>query len=461
MSPTVTAVHSRSTNQIAISFSADLQALSPDGLPTAANPSLFTVMVDGRSRRISQVVLEDSRTVVLTVPGRALAQAIELTLKYERPNTTDTSGWLADSTAAPLGSLVEQAVTVLLSAAAMNKAIGGAYTTLKLVGSKPIKGVGNANNNIIIGNEAANALDGGTGADSLYGGKGNDTYSVDDVGDRTVEMADEGVDTVMALLSWTLAENVENLVLLGREVLNGTGNGANNMITGNSASNRLDGGGGDDQLIGGKGDDVYVINSAGDSIRENGLEADVDSVEASISWSLRKGDKLENLCLTGTLAINAVGNERNNTIKGNGAANQLDGGVDGTDELTGLGGGDRFTFSTRPNKFSDFHADRIVDFNAGEGDLIYLNRVSFGIKAALPTLAVIDLPDLVSTGTMADDRKAIDEALSTSALFVYNRTRGELHWNQNSMAGGAGSGGIIAILLNKAELKVSDLVLYG
>lgn len=461
MSPTVTAVHSRSTNQIAISFSADLQALSPDGLPTSANPSLFTVMVDGRARRISQVVLEDSRTVVLTVPGRALAQAIELTFKYEQPDTTDTSGWLADSTATPLGSLMEQAVTMLISGSAINKAIGSAYTTLKLAGIKPIKAIGNANNNILIGNDGANALDGGTGADSLSGGKGNDSYWVDDVGDRTLEQVDEGIDTVMAQLSWSLADNVENLVLLGRETINGSGNAGDNILTGNSAANRLNGGDGEDLLIGGKGDDVYVINSAGDSIRENGLESDIDSVEASISWAFKKGDKLENLILTGVLAINATGNERNNTIKGNSAANQLDGGVDGSDVLTGLGGADRFTFSSRPNKFSDFHADRIVDFNSNEGDAIYLNRASFGIKATTPTLAVIDTPDLVSTGTLADDRKAIDAALSSSALFVYNRTRGELHWNQNSLAGGAGSGGIIAILNNRAELRTQDIVLYG
>lgn len=451
MAPSVTAIRSRYNNQIEISFSEALQAVDSDLLTTAADPGYFTVMVDGRQRRISVVTIEGGNTVVLTVPGRALSQAIELTLEYTQPDVSTSAGWLADSNGQPLGSLAGRAITTLISPAASTKAMGAAYLDLVLSGDKPIRAIGNAKANTITGNGAANVIDGGAGADRLLGGRGNDTYWVDDVGDRVIELASEGIDTIMAALSWTLPEHVELLTLTGRDPLNGTGNDLDNTITGNTADNVLDGGTGEDLLIGGKGNDTYVVNSPGDRIREAGLEADNDTVRASISWTL--GAKLEDLVLTGLQAIDGTGNERNNRITGNSAANVLDGGRDGIDVLTGLGGADTFRFGSRPTKFSDFHADRITDFNAAQGDRIAISRAAFGLKAtATTTLAVVALD-------AQDDRKATDEALATPALFVYNRTRGELHWNQNGAASSPGSGGIIAVLETKPLLTVADIVL--
>jgi hypothetical protein len=42
---------------------------------------------------------------------------------------------------------------------------------------------------------------------------------------------------------------------------------------------------------------------------------------------------------------------------------------------------------------------------------------------------------------------------------VTQRTNGELHWNQNGIIKGAGTGGVLAILDNKATLSAGDLVL--
>jgi Ca2+-binding RTX toxin-like protein len=451
MALSVTAIRSRYNNLIEISFSEALQAVDSDLLATAADPRYFSVMVDGRQRRISQVTIEGGSTVVLTVPGRALSQAIELTLDYTQPDVSTSSGWLADSSGQPLGSLATRAIATLVSPVASTKAMGAAYLDLVLTGDKPIRAIGNAHANTITGNGAANVIDGGAGADRMIGGRGNDTYWVDDVGDVVIEQANEGQDAIMASLSWQLPDHVELLTLTGRDPLNGTGNDLDNTLTGNTAANVLDGGSGEDLLIGGKGNDTYVVNSLGDRIREAGLEADIDTVRASISWTL--GAKLEDLVLTGLQAIDGTGNERNNRITGNGAANVLDGGRDGIDVLTGLGGADTFRFGLRPTKFSDFHADRITDFDAAQGDRIAINRAAFGLKAsATTTLAVVALD-------AQDDRKATDEALGTPALFVYNRTRGELHWNQNGTARGPGSGGIIAVFETKPLLTATDIVL--
>ncbi|OQX05805.1 MAG: hypothetical protein BWK76_26990, partial [Desulfobulbaceae bacterium A2] len=68
--------------------------------------------------------------------------------------------------------------------------------------------------NILTGGVGNDLLDGKAGRDTLQGGLGDDTYVVD-TNDIIVENADEGLDTVLAGTSHTLAANVENLTLTG------------------------------------------------------------------------------------------------------------------------------------------------------------------------------------------------------------------------------------------------------
>ena len=159
------------------------------------------------------------------------------------------------------------------------------------------------------------------------------------------------------------------------------------------------------------------------------------------------GTNLENLTLTGTSAISGTGNELDNTIIGNSANNILDGGMGGLDRLTGLGGADTFKFSTRPTSFKNTSADHITDFSSAQGDKIQITKSAFVIAASTATLSV------VSNAT------ALNTALSTASLFVYNTSNGELHWNQNGISKGAGFGGVLAILDNQATLSAGDLVL--
>ncbi len=113
-------------------------------------------------------------------------------------------------------------------------------------------GTGNELDNIITGNDFANLLDGGAGADTLAGGLGNDRYIVDAIADVIVENASAGIDTVRAVIDYTLGANLENLILEGR-ALSGTGNTLANIITGNARNNDLHGGDGTDILKGGTG----------------------------------------------------------------------------------------------------------------------------------------------------------------------------------------------------------------
>jgi predicted extracellular nuclease len=108
----------------------------------------------------------------------------------------------------------------------------------------------------IIGGEGNDYLDGGIGADEIAGGAGNDTYLADS-DDIIVELAGGGIDTIrIDTASYTLAAELENLILTGTGAGDVTGNAAANAITGNDAANQFDGLDGNDRLTGNGGADV-------------------------------------------------------------------------------------------------------------------------------------------------------------------------------------------------------------
>ena len=180
-------------------------------------------------------------------------------------------------------------------------------------------------------------LDGGAGADTLTGGYGNDLYMVDNTGDRVLELAAAGHDTVRSSVSYALSDYVEDLELTGSSSVGGTGNAGRNTLRGNSGANRLDGGAGADLLVGGAGDDTYVVDDTGDAVYEV-ADAGADTVETSVSFTL--GAEVENLVLIGTSAVNGTGNALDNTLIGNSADNLLTGGA-GNDTLRAGAGNDK------------------------------------------------------------------------------------------------------------------------
>ena len=105
----------------------------------------------------------------------------------------------------------------------------------------------------------------------MTGGGGNDTYIVNHPGDKAMELANGGIDTLRASIAKALPNNVENLVLLGNAHIFGVGNALPNQLTGNSGNNILNGAagndilnglGGKDTLIGGLGKDFFAFNTA-------------------------------------------------------------------------------------------------------------------------------------------------------------------------------------------------------
>ena len=267
---------------------------------------------------------------------------------------------------------------------------------------------GGAGNDTLVGNAGNDVLDGGTGADDMQGGVGDDTYIVDQAGDKVLEAAGAGNDTVKSGISYTLGDNVENLTLTGSDALDGTGNALDNVLTGNGASNNLSGGAGNDvlnggagadRMDGGTGNDTYVVDDSGDLVVED-AGAGTDTVQSSVSYTLT--DNVENLVLTGTAAINGSGNELDNNITGNSAANVLNGGA-GNDKLDGGAGADTMNGGTGDDTYIVDNTGDVVVENAGEGTDKVLASASHTLGANVENLTLTGGADISGTGNEMDN----------------------------------------------------------
>lgn len=213
--------------------------------------------------------------------------------------------------------------------------------------------VGGSGHDVIRGNDINNVLWGGAGNDTMDGGQGDDTLYLGD-GDDYVDISSGGNDVF-----WCGTGNDFAFGYTGNETY--YGEAGNDTLKGFSGADTLDGGLGDDYLDGGSGidrmnggdgNDTYVVDNEADFVGEtydDTLGGTNDTVQASVTYSLLPGTiggqgyGIENLTLTGFLAINGEGNSKNNQILGNSADNLINGhagadtirGGDGQDTLWG------------------------------------------------------------------------------------------------------------------------------
>lgn len=114
----------------------------------------------------------------------------------------------------------------------------------------------------------------------ISGSAGDDTYILRKPGVEIYEngAVGEGHDRVKAAFSLSLAENVEDLTLIGKGDFTGIGNDEANTLTGNAGRNTLIGGEGNDIIKGGRGDDVLIGGLGGDEFHfARGTDMDIVS----------------------------------------------------------------------------------------------------------------------------------------------------------------------------------------
>lgn len=175
-----------------------------------------------------------------------------------------------------------------------------------------------------------------------------------------------------------------------------------------------------DTLEGGAGDDTYVIERYADIVVEN-ANGGSDTVVTPLSYTL--GSHLENLWLTGTDAIDGIGNALPNLIRGNATANLLSG-LGGNDTLEGGAGNDTLDGGTGIDvAYYDIpRAQAIIGaqsvqaplpatvsaYTLGSDTLINIERLAFsdGLNIALDVLPHGDIDNPVTKGEGGNAGKA-------------------------------------------------------
>ncbi len=157
---------------------------------------------------------------------------------------------------------------------------------------------------------------------------------------------DERPDLVLSGVSFTLPGNVPNLLLIGTDDIDGTGNALSNILIGNAGDNTLVGLGDTDYLYGLEGDDILIGGAAGaapnqlwggDGTDTASYAGSAGTVYADLAALAAYVDGV--LVDTMNSIENLAGGSGTNTLVGDGDANVLTGGA-GIDYLYGQGGDD-------------------------------------------------------------------------------------------------------------------------
>ncbi|RUL95433.1 calcium-binding protein, partial [Rhizobium chutanense] len=273
--------------------------------------------------------------------------------------------------------------------------LGSDVENLSFIGTGTFIGTGNDLANTIKGGAGADTLDGKAGADSLIGGAGDDTYIVDDVADVVTEGLNAGTDLIKTALStYTLGNNVENLLYTGSASFTGTGNALANKITGGVGNDTLDGGAGNDTLAGGAGNDIYVVDSASDVVTE-AVSDGTDEIRTGLAaYSIAALVNVENLTYTGSANFTGTGNALANTITGGAGNDTLNGGA-GADTLIGGGGNDIYVID---------NAGDVIAENADAGsDTVRTTLANYALGADIENLTNIGTAAFTGTGNALDN----------------------------------------------------------
>jgi trimeric autotransporter adhesin len=212
--------------------------------------------------------------------------------------------------------------------------------SLTLTGTSAVTGTANGATDTITSN---------SGVDTLVGGGGNDTFVINNSSDVIQDTSTTTANTAKSAVSYSLATNVNTLLLTGSAGIVGTANGGNDSVTGNSGTDTLVGGAGLDTLvagsgvstlIGGTGNTTFVVNNASDVVQDTSTMAS-NTLRSSVTYVLPTN--VNALILTGTAALKGTANSGNDTLTSN----------TGVDTLVGGAGNDTFVVSNASDIVQD------------------------------------------------------------------------------------------------------------
>ncbi|SFE67839.1 FG-GAP-like repeat-containing protein [Nitrosomonas sp. Nm166] len=213
-----------------------------------------------------------------------------------------------------------------------------------------------------------------------------------------------------------------------------TGDGKNNVLNGMNGDDTLNGNAGADVMIGGLGNDTFVVSSTGDVVIEYRNEG-IDKANSAVTYTLPVD--VENLTLTGTLAVNGTGNGLNNVLVGNAAANRLNGGG-GNDTLDGRAGADTMLGGLGFDNYVVDNVDDTITENPSEGT----DKVSSSVTYTLPA----NVENLLLTGATAINGTGNNLANSITGNSANNQLNGgggndilDGSTGTNTFTGGAGA----------------------
>jgi Ca2+-binding RTX toxin-like protein len=343
--------------------------------------------------------------------------------------------------------------------------LGANVELLFYAGSGMFTGTGNALDNFMSARDGGSRLDGGGGDDFLVGGAGSDTLS-GGVGDDQFD-ASAGVDTIDGGAGsdtvWGLDDyrnytivrlnatdtllthysgakltvrNVESFDFGGdvksmAQMLGNSVGPGSDTVFGSAGADILDGGAGDDLLVGRGGDDLYKVSSPGDITYEEWNSGhDMVEVGFATAGTYVMDVNLEDAIITGTAAVNIVGNWENNYLGGNAAANNLRGSY-GDDTLVGGAGSDTMAGEAGDDIYVVADSGDVVRENAGEGyETVFTKLGAYTLTA--------NVEDLVYDGTGTFSGKGNDGA---NRLFAVNGSGATLDGagGDDLLVGGAGN----------------------
>jgi len=243
---------------------------------------------------------------------------------------------------------------------------------LTLTGVANISGTGNASADSLFGGAGNDTLIAGSGVATLVGGLGNTTFVVNSTADVVTDTSASANNVIQSSVNFTLATNVNTLVLTGTTGLVGTANSANDTLVSNTAL---------DTLIGGADNETFVVNNTLDVVQDTSTAAS-NTAQASVNYAL--ATNVNTLILTGTGALKGTANAGADTLISN----------SGVDTLIGGSGNDTFVVNNA--------LDVVQDTSTTATNTIQ-SSVSYTLPTNVNALTLLGTGSLVATGNAATD----------------------------------------------------------